>query len=183
MRSLLWIIASPLLAFASQVTLQSARVAVLSEDGNPARSELCVASRLCAFSTLTSRYPSLLYRYRLSIETKLEPHVTVGPSETLRISFTVVDKNSGKGIVPHQTFLRLYDSATHEEGVHPIKVNAGGKGKIDIVRILKSYTTTVYLSHWFGLTNNVEHAKASHLATPNHGRAHPSPAHHWVFHV
>ena len=155
MRSLLWIIASPLLAFASQVTLQSARVAVLSEDGSPARSELCVGIRLFAFSTLTPRYPSRFYHYRLSIETKLEPHVTVGPSQTLRISFTVVDKSSGKGVVPHQTFLRLYDSATHEEGVHPIKVNAGGKGKIDIVCILESYATTVYLFHQFGLTSNV----------------------------
>jgi len=182
MRSLLWIIASPLLAFASQITLQSARVAVLDKDGSPARSELCVALRLFAFSTLTPHYPPLFYHYRLSTETKLEPHVTLGPSQTLRISFTVLDKNSGKGVVPHQTFLRLYDSATHEEGVHPIKVNAGGKGKIDIVCILR---IILLYFHCFGLTtmSRVEHEKASRMVTPNHGCAHPSPAHHWVFYV
>lgn len=179
MRSLLWIIASPLLAFASQITLQSARVAVLSEDGSPTSSELCVALRLFAFSTLTPHYPPPFYHYRLSLETKLEPHVTLGPSQTLRISFTVLDKNSGKGVVPHQTFLRLYDSATHEEGVHPIKVNAGGKGKIDIVCILR-----VILSlFWTYKMSCVEHEKASRMATPNHGCAHSSPAHHWVFYV
>lgn len=141
MRSLLWILASPLLAFASKVTLQSARVVVLSEDGGPAHSEPCVALCLFALSTLTFHYSSLSYHYRLSPETKLEPHVTLGPSEILRISFTVFDENTGKGVVPHQTFLRLYDPATHEEGVHPIKVNSGGKGKIDIVCILWSYAT------------------------------------------
>lgn len=89
-----------------------------------------------AFSTLTFCYSPLFYRSRLSLQTKLEPHVILGASETLRISFTVLDKDSGKGVVPHQTFLRLYDPATREEGVHPIKVNAGGKGKIDVVCIL-----------------------------------------------
>jgi oligosaccharyltransferase complex subunit delta (ribophorin II) len=179
MRSLLWILASPLLALASQITLQSARVVVLSEDGGPTRSELCVALRLFAFSTLTLHYSSHLYYDRLSLETNLEPHVTLGSSETLRISFTVLDKNSGKGVVPHQTFLRMYDPATHEEGVHPIKVNTGGKGKIDIVCALLSYATIFSL---FWTYNNVyaEHEKASRMATPNNGCAHPSPAHHWV---
>lgn len=155
MRSLLWILVSPLLAFAfkvtaqsPQVTLQSARVVVLSEDGGPAHSEPCVALCLFALSTLTFHYSSLFYYYRLSPETKLEPHVTLGPSEILRISFTVLDKNTGKGVVPHQTFLRLYDPATHEEGVHPIKVNSGGKGKIDIVRTLG--VTLLYLHCFFG---------------------------------
>lgn len=182
MRSLLWLLASPLLVFASQITLQSPRVVVLSEDGGAVRSETCVALSSFAFSTLTLRYTPLFYHYRLSLQTKLEPHVTVGPSETLRISFTVLDKDSGKSVVPHQTFLRLYDPATLEEGVHPVKVGAGGKGKIDIVCIPQLFYSIFPLS-WTYSSAYVEHEKASRMASPNNGCAHRSPAHHRVLHV
>jgi oligosaccharyltransferase complex subunit delta (ribophorin II) len=93
---------------------------------------------------LRLRYSLLFSCCRLLLQTKLDPHVILGPSETLRISFTVLDKDSGKGVIPHQTFLRLYDPVTHEEGVHPIKVSAGGKGKIDIVCSLQLYYISLF---------------------------------------
>lgn len=58
--------------------------------------------------------------------------VKLGPKDILKITFQVVDKEDGKGVQPHQTFLRFYDEATGEEGVQPIKVSANGKAKFDL---------------------------------------------------
>ncbi len=53
----------------------------------------------------------------------------------LKLTFQVVDEE-GKGVQPHQTFLRLYDPVSGEEGVQPVKVTAGGKAKFELVRSL-----------------------------------------------
>ena len=58
--------------------------------------------------------------------------VTVGKSENLRVSFTVLG-DDGTPVRPHQAFLRMYDDKTGEEGIQPVKVGKDGKGKVEIV--------------------------------------------------
>jgi oligosaccharyltransferase complex subunit delta (ribophorin II) len=58
--------------------------------------------------------------------------VTVGKTENLRVSFTVLG-DDGTPVRPHQAFLRMVDEKTGEEGIQPIKVGKDGKGKVEIV--------------------------------------------------
>jgi hypothetical protein len=58
--------------------------------------------------------------------------VTVGKSENLRVSFTVLG-DDGAPVRPHQAFLRMFDEKSGEEGIQPIKVGKDGKGKVEIV--------------------------------------------------
>lgn len=58
----------------------------------------------------------------------------LGPKDTLKLSFHVVDKDSGNGVQPHQTFLRFYDEKANEEGIQPVRVSLSGKAKFDLVR-------------------------------------------------
>jgi oligosaccharyltransferase complex subunit delta (ribophorin II) len=58
--------------------------------------------------------------------------VTITQDDTLKLSFQIVDKASGKGIQPEQTFLRFYDEESGEEGIQPIRVTSGGKAKFDL---------------------------------------------------
>ena len=60
--------------------------------------------------------------------------MTLGASDVLKLTFQIVDED-GKGVQPHQTFLRFYDPVTHEEGVQPVKVTSGGKAKFELVRL------------------------------------------------
>lgn len=53
-------------------------------------------------------------------------------TDTLKVTFQVVDKESGEGTQPHQTFLRFYDATTDEEGIQPIRVTQGGKAKLEL---------------------------------------------------
>jgi len=78
--------------------------------------------------------------YRISLQTLPEPGLNVRTSDTLRVTFTVADKSSGKGVVPHQTFIRFYDPITKEEGVQPIRVSNAGKAKFDLVSVLSNYS-------------------------------------------
>lgn len=57
--------------------------------------------------------------------------VSVGKSENLRVSFTVLG-DDGAPVRPHQAFLRMYDEKTGEEGIQPVKVGKDGKGKVEI---------------------------------------------------
>lgn len=58
----------------------------------------------------------------------------LGPTDTLKLSFTINEKSEdGKGVQPHQTFLRFYDEQTKEEGIQPVRVSAAGKAKFDLV--------------------------------------------------
>jgi hypothetical protein len=72
---------------------------------------------------------------RVSLTHKSLTPVTLEPKDTLKLTFQVVDKETGKGVQPHQTFLRFYDENTHEEGIQPIRVTPGGKAKFELVRI------------------------------------------------
>ena len=56
-------------------------------------------------------------------------------TDTLKLTFQIVDED-GKGVQPHQTFIRFYDEVTGEEGIQPVKVTSGGKAKLELVSAL-----------------------------------------------
>jgi len=58
--------------------------------------------------------------------------LTLGPADTLRISFQVVEEGKGTGVQPHQTFLRFYDPLSGEEGIQPVRVASSGKAKFEL---------------------------------------------------
>lgn len=68
---------------------------------------------------------------RISLATPPSHALTLGSSDVFKITFQVVDEE-GKGVQPHQTFLRFYDPATDEEGISPVRVTAGGKAKFEL---------------------------------------------------
>jgi hypothetical protein len=70
---------------------------------------------------------------RISLAQKASTPVQLLAKETLKFTFQVVDKESGKGIQPHQTFLRFYDEKANEEGIQPVRVTPGGKAKFELV--------------------------------------------------
>ncbi|KDR80116.1 hypothetical protein GALMADRAFT_223015 [Galerina marginata CBS 339.88] len=108
MLSLFPVLLLALSAQASILTLQSPRFTVSDSTGSQLRSE------------------------PLSLAQKVSTPVKLTGKETLRITFQVVDKESGKGVQPHQTFLRFYDEKTNEEGIQPVRVTPGGKAKFDL---------------------------------------------------
>ena len=71
---------------------------------------------------------------RISLAHKPSPALSLGASDVLKLTFQVVDKEDGKGVQPHQTFLRFYDEVSGEEGIQPVKVSSSGKAKFDLVR-------------------------------------------------
>jgi oligosaccharyltransferase complex subunit delta (ribophorin II) len=70
----------------------------------------------------------------LSSSKKAAP-ITLSQKDSLKLSFTVVEKESKNGVQPHQTFLRFYDPATGEEGIQPVRVSSVGQGKFNLVRV------------------------------------------------
>ena len=66
---------------------------------------------------------------------KVTPPVELRATDTLKLTFQIVDED-GKGVQPHQTFVRFYDEVTGEEGIQPIKVTSGGKAKLELVSAL-----------------------------------------------
>ncbi|KAF9445729.1 oligosaccharyl transferase delta subunit [Macrolepiota fuliginosa MF-IS2] len=107
--SLLLLVAS---AHAKLLTLHSPRFQVLNKKGEQTRSE------------------------PISLTQKSKSPVALNTTDTLKITFQVIDKDSGDGFQPHQTFLRFYDATTGEEGIQPIRVTPGGKAKfqLDVAR-------------------------------------------------
>ncbi|KAF8586605.1 oligosaccharyl transferase delta subunit [Ramaria rubella] len=98
----------PLLASAAKLTLQSPRV------------------------TITDSTASLIRNEPLSLAHPLSPPLTLGASETLKLTFQVLEKDSGQGVQPHQTFLRFHDPQTDEEGVQPLRVSSTGKASFEL---------------------------------------------------
>ncbi|TCD65741.1 hypothetical protein EIP91_002271 [Steccherinum ochraceum] len=100
----------PLLAignvYASALTLQSPRFTISASDATQLRSE----------PLSTTKKPSAL---------------TLGAKDVLKVTFQVVEEE-GKGVQPHQTFLRFYDEVSGEEGIQPVRVTAGGKAKFEL---------------------------------------------------
>ncbi|KAF9485020.1 oligosaccharyl transferase delta subunit [Pholiota conissans] len=68
----------------------------------------------------------------VSLAKKSATPVTLAAKDTLKLTFQVVDKETGKGVQPHQTFLRFYDEKTQEEGIQPVHVTPGGKAKFEL---------------------------------------------------
>lgn len=68
----------------------------------------------------------------ISLDEKPAP-LTLSSTDVLKLTFQVVDGKGGKGVQPHQTFLRFFDEVSGEEGIQPIRVTAGGKAKFDLV--------------------------------------------------
>ncbi|PAV15471.1 oligosaccharyl transferase delta subunit [Pyrrhoderma noxium] len=97
------------LANAAQLAVKSARVSVSSKDGSQLRSE-----------TLN-----------VGGEVPGSP-IAVGPTDTLKLSFSITEDSKGQSVKPHQTFLRFYDETTGEEGIQPLRVTSGGKAKFDL---------------------------------------------------
>lgn len=58
----------------------------------------------------------------------------------LKFTFQVAESEGGKGVQPHQTFLRFYDEVSGEEGVQPVRVTPGGKAKFELVRTLDCHS-------------------------------------------
>jgi len=92
--------------YASSLTLQSPRFTISSSDATQLRSE----------PLSTAQKPSTLI---------------LGPKDILKVTFQVVGEE-GKGVQPHQTFLRFYDEVSGEEGIQPVRVTAGGKAKFEL---------------------------------------------------
>ena len=91
-------------------------------------------NRAC-HSFLTRIYASLtttVALHRLSLAVKVPAPVELGPDDKLKLTFQIVNED-GKGVQPHQTFLRFYDKVTGEEGIQPVKVTPGGKAKFELV--------------------------------------------------
>ncbi|KAI1786739.1 oligosaccharyl transferase delta subunit [Ganoderma leucocontextum] len=107
--ALSWFLASLLVAGvqASVLTLQSPRFTITGADATPLRNE------------------------PLSLAVKVPAPLRLGPTDTLKLTFQIVDED-GKGVQPHQTFLRFYDAVTGEEGIQPVKVTPGGKAKFEL---------------------------------------------------
>ena len=81
---------------------------------------------------------------RLSLAQKLSTPVQLGDSDTLKVLFQIVDQGTSSGVQPHQTFLRLYDENSREEGVQPVRVTPGGKAKFELVRALSDISGSKY---------------------------------------
>ncbi|KAG5646092.1 hypothetical protein DXG03_004331 [Asterophora parasitica] len=100
---------------------------------------LLVAGAQAAVLTLTS--PRFIVSSSSGSHLRSEPLSLVYPASTpvslakddvLKLTFQVVDKESGKGVQPHQTFLRFYDKISGEEGIQPVRVTNGGKAKFEL---------------------------------------------------
>lgn len=76
---------------------------------------------------------SCSFIFSLSLANKVAIPVELEAKDKLKLSFQVVDKDSGNGVQPHQTFLRFYDAETGEEGIQPIRVTSSGKAKFELV--------------------------------------------------
>ncbi|KAJ3555236.1 hypothetical protein NM688_g2690 [Phlebia brevispora] len=57
--------------------------------------------------------------------------LALGPTDSIKLSFGIVQKDGGKPVQPHQAFLRFYDEVTGEEGIQPLRVNNLGRVKYE----------------------------------------------------
>ncbi|TFY56725.1 hypothetical protein EVJ58_g7459 [Rhodofomes roseus] len=81
--------------------------------------------------TITAPDASQLRSQQLSLTEKPDA-LTLGQADVLKLTFQVVEQEEGKGVQPHQTFLRFHDEVTGEEGVQPVRVTPGGKAKFEL---------------------------------------------------
>ncbi|KAJ7786113.1 oligosaccharyl transferase delta subunit [Mycena metata] len=97
-------------AQASVLTLNAPRVTTYNANGEGIRTEL------------------------LKLTEKPRVPLAVGPTESLKVTFQVVEEGSDpiKGVQPLQTFLRFYDPETDEEGIQPLRTTPAGKSKFEL---------------------------------------------------
>ncbi|KAF9528342.1 oligosaccharyl transferase delta subunit [Crepidotus variabilis] len=67
-----------------------------------------------------------------SLSKQVAEAVELGAKDILKMTFQVLDQETGNGVQPHQTFLRFYDEKTNEEGIQPVRVTPGGKAKFEL---------------------------------------------------
>ncbi|EAU89445.1 hypothetical protein CC1G_07671 [Coprinopsis cinerea okayama7 len=100
---------------------------------------LAVAAQAAA-SSLTLKSPKLVVADNIgtqlraepfSVGKKIEKPVKLEGRDILKLTFQVVDE-AGKGVQPHQTFIRFFDETTGEEGIQPVKVQPSGKAKFEV---------------------------------------------------
>ncbi|KAF7306749.1 Dolichyl-diphosphooligosaccharide--protein glycosyltransferase subunit 2 [Mycena indigotica] len=58
--------------------------------------------------------------------------LTLGATDSLKLTFTVVKEDTTDGVQPLQTFLRFYDRVSGEEGIQPLRVTPSGKSKFEL---------------------------------------------------
>lgn len=70
---------------------------------------------------------------RLDLANAHSEILTPGATDTLKLSFTVIDDESvNEGVQPHQAFLRFWIEGG-VEGIQPVKVSPNGKAKFELV--------------------------------------------------
>lgn len=91
---------------------------------------------------------------------KISTPVKLASTDLLKLTFQVIEKDGGKGVQPHQTFLRFYDEKSGEEGIQPVRVTSGGKAKFELVSgqlIPFQYIIKPYLEHGQATTLPTSH--------------------------
>ncbi|KAJ7293390.1 oligosaccharyl transferase delta subunit [Mycena rebaudengoi] len=68
----------------------------------------------------------------ISLDHKADAPFRVGPTDSLKITFQIIEEDGGRGVQPLQTFLRFYDAESGEEGIQPVRVTPGGKAKFEL---------------------------------------------------
>ncbi|KAI5119881.1 hypothetical protein M0805_008552 [Coniferiporia weirii] len=96
-------------ASAAQLAVQSGRVSIASSDGAQLHAETFDIGGV-----------------------KSSTPLALGQTDLLKLTFTITEKEKGKGVQPHQTFLRFYDEETGEEGIQPVRVSPAGKAKFEL---------------------------------------------------
>ncbi|KAH7910254.1 Dolichyl-diphosphooligosaccharide--protein glycosyltransferase subunit Swp1 [Hygrophoropsis aurantiaca] len=81
--------------------------------------------------TISASDASQLRSDTLVLNKKPEP-LTLSATDTLKLTFQITESAEGKGVQPHQTFLRFYDKVSGEEGIQPVRVTPGGKAKFEL---------------------------------------------------
>jgi oligosaccharyltransferase complex subunit delta (ribophorin II) len=94
---------------------------------------LAAAAQATVLSLQSPRFSINASNVTLLTTSKLSTPVTLSATDVLKLTFQVVEKDNGKGVKPHQTFLRFYDEASGEEGIQPVRVTIGGKAKFELV--------------------------------------------------
>lgn len=112
--------------------------------------------------------------HRHSLAKKPPKPILLEKTDTLKLTFQVVEKDTGNGVQPHQTFLRFYDKTTGEEGIQPIRVTSGGKAKFELVRLPR------YIYFHSLLNHHTEYIQTGVVVAPDLWRSLASHSHHWI---
>ncbi|THH04652.1 hypothetical protein EW145_g5366 [Phellinidium pouzarii] len=133
-RSFLFIPLFAAVVSAAQLAVQSAHVSITSSEGSQLHTETL---------DIGGRVPSSA--------------LVLSPTDSLKLSFTVTGKDDGKGVQPHQAFLRFYDEETGEEGIQPnmarppVSIPPTSTAPLSVSLILGSFVYDPLQVHLFDL--------------------------------